>query len=231
MGKTKQSKRRKVPSLAPSSSATSRKRPGKKPKTPQVGPRRKIETALVEGGYGYGTDQVSRVVDSLSLMRRAGQISERQYAAAAIYRNAHEAVEGGINSILDDSRIGGTPPNQRTPAMARLLAAETLREARHDLGKIDGQVVHLVIGEGKTIREAAALMYPGTRTYREIVGHRLRHSLDLLADRWVGRRKHRVVSAGTPDMRPVDFAASDIEQNAATPADYEMYGRKAQKGA
>ena len=98
---------------------------------------------------------------------------------------------------MDPDKVGGGGGGSITVSEQSLYAAETMREAELILGVIDGRVVKMIVGEGRSIEETAAIFYgvvekngrPSARDVNKI-GTRLRESLAALADRWfraVGR--------------------------------------------
>jgi hypothetical protein len=159
--------------------------------------RRKAKPMVSTGGEGR---QVlgGRVVDSIDLMHRAGQIDSRQRLAACRYRDAWDAVGGGIPSQLDASRGGGGGAMGCVPGQTQLLAAETVREAGRLLGNVDSRLVTWTCCEGLTVSEAAArLLAPGGKaTARQVseTGGRLRLALRQLADLWLPQGESRIVA-------------------------------------
>lgn len=178
-------------------------------------------TELVEGGFGQGFDRVLRVVDTLTLMRRAKQLDDRQMEAASIYRRAYEVVAGArLQSPLGADGTGGGSPGSTSPTSEHLWASEKLAEAAKLLGIIDGAVVAMVCGQGMSI-EKATLRLCGTgkggrprRTDREVYGSRLRAALTILADKWLprskGKRSHGVHYG--EDWRPKGGVAGTVER-------------------
>lgn len=176
------------PRKAISAASKGSKSKGKgKPSTPMTAAeRRKVEQVrLPEGGA-----LTSRYIDTIDVMFKRKQLDGRQHWAAGVYQRAFDRVNGGAPGSLSRALSGGvgSAPGSRMPGDAVMEAAQRLAEAARVLGLIDGRVVALIVGQGHTIEEAAAVMAgrgakPSTRD-TEHVGRRLRDGLTALADAW-----------------------------------------------
>lgn len=158
------------------------------------------EAALTEvGGERAWTD---RVVDTIELLYRRGQIDADQRQAAGLYLEAWELIQGGVACALDVERVRGS--GIASPTESQLLASRRLAEAGRLLGRLDEQLVALVVCEGHSIQEAAGLLLgvaEGGRPSRadaEHIGARLRLALLVLAEAWIfGRAQSRAPLRGT----------------------------------
>jgi hypothetical protein len=143
---------------------------------------------VVDAGGAIGAAE--RVVDTVELMFRRGQVDARQRSAAAIYLDAVERVGGVMPSCLDTSRVGGGGAAAASPTERQLLAAAHLAQAAQLLGRLDARILASVVAEGRTIAETAARLFgrgagKPRRVMVEHVGQRLRLALDVLAGEWV----------------------------------------------
>ena len=136
------------------------------------------------------TERLSRVVDTLHVMLRRDQISERQYWAGERYRTSLEKLGSSPGGAMDFERPrGGSLPGS-PPSPAMLYASDDVHQAENRLYRWDFEVVHLICGVGMTIEEAAANLYGSGvdgkpfRQCREDCGRRLREGLRQLADLW-----------------------------------------------
>lgn len=158
--------------------------------------RAEVEQVRVLDSHGVFSAP-RRIVDTVDLMYRRGQIDNRQRAAAAIYLEAAERIGSGMGSSLDDERVRASgSPGRGSPTDAEMMAARRLAEAARLLGKIDGAIVATVVGQGLEVRETAARLFgrgtgSSTRRMADHVGLRLRLALDMLADQWVDRGSFR----------------------------------------
>lgn len=160
------------------------------------GARRPTVAAVVPSPYTPGTiDHVTRVLDTILLLRRTGRISLAEYEAAERYRDAYDAVRA-TGCAIDPTKSGRGSPVSRIPAPAALLAAETLTRATRALERHGSPVVvEMIVGQGYTIEEAAGSLFgrdgdgKPSRQSREAVGVFLRRSLAVLADLWAARRR------------------------------------------
>lgn len=129
-------------------------------------------------------DRVERVINSIDDMLKRRQITARQKLAADRYRWAFETCPGSIRSALDMSGAGGAA-SHAGPNSAQARAVAILIDAERWLGLRDGQVVRLVCGEGRTLKETAATFYAkASERDQSAIGVRLREGLTTLADRW-----------------------------------------------
>lgn len=145
---------------------------------------------------------VERRVDTVDMLYRRRQIDARQRQAADMFKNAHDAMIAGIPCALDQSRVGGGSAHSPAPGETALWGAETMAEASRVLGLLDGAILHMVLGNGMTIEEAAARIHgadargrAGERDAKH-VGRRLREALTMLADEWYPVRKGHMVRSG-----------------------------------
>lgn len=148
--------------------------------------RELVRTVDVNGVIGAA----ERVVDTVELMFRRGQLDARQRSAAAMYLEAVEHVGGTMPSCLDTSRVGAGTAGPAWPSEQQVQAAATLAEAAQLLGRLDVRILASVIAEGRTIAETAARLFgrgagKPKRAMVEHVGQRLRLALDVLAGEWV----------------------------------------------
>lgn len=151
--------------------------------------RPKTETAWVSHPSleGY-VETVQRNIDTLDVMRKRKQLSEREYQAADRIRMAHERLNGAIGGAGDFERSPGGSLPGRPPAVSYLIAADTLRDAKLKIYPKHYAIVYQVCIEGRSIEQAAAHFYQGvpTRQQKEEAGWRLREGLGMIADEWYG---------------------------------------------
>ncbi|WLA80321.1 hypothetical protein [Bradyrhizobium elkanii] len=162
----------------------------KKRRSASVTARSKTETAEVSHPRVAGkTEFVERVVDTLTTMFNRRQISQLQFGAGDRYRTAHDMTSASSGGSMDFDRVRGGSGVSPTPALSFLMAAETVREARHFLYPRDFAIVHRVCAQGFTIEQAARQLYDERfdvpwAAYLSDAGRRFRTGLDELADRW-----------------------------------------------
>ncbi|WLB14810.1 hypothetical protein QIH87_50230 (plasmid) [Bradyrhizobium elkanii] len=162
----------------------------KRRSTAPVTARSRTETAEVSHPRVAGkTEFVERVVDTLTTMFNRRQISQLQYGAGDRYRTAHDMTSASSGGSMDFDRVRGGSGVSPTPALSFLMAAETVREARHFLYPRDFAIVHRVCAQGFTIEQAARQLYDERfdvpwAAYLSDAGRRFRTGLDELADRW-----------------------------------------------
>lgn len=131
--------------------------------------------------------------DTLDLLYRRRQIDGRQQHAGLAYRQWWNECGGSMPCTLDQSRARGGTPGSSSPTMTQLLAAERLRQASVRLGRRDERVVYLVVVEGHTIEDVAAMHFgnggKAKATDVRHTGQRLRLALEDLADVWLPTRR------------------------------------------
>jgi len=139
---------------------------------------RRAHVELVDIASPYtGTDRVLRVIDGLALLRMY-HLGDREMQAAGKYLAAVETLyAGGLHCTL-----GGEPgsPNlaSRTPALALLVAQETIKQAEQCLGP-DYRMIWRIIINAETLKQIG------------YAGHTLRAALGKLADLWFGPEPRR----------------------------------------
>ena len=149
---------------------------------------RKILTNTVTSPYSNGIHRPSPMIDSLESMFRRKQIGPHQKRAADNYRDAFDGLTSTGRSMDFDKVRAGTPGAQ--PAPTAPLAAETIAGASKLLGRVDGDIVELIVGRGYTIEQAAARVFSKAVKKKlsecdvDCVGKRLRDALTMLADEW-----------------------------------------------
>lgn len=150
-------------------------------------------------------ESVLRTVNTIEHMRQRKQITAHSYHAAERMWQAYETIYGQTGGVMDmdRSRGGGSPGSPPLPPY--LEAAETLSFAKRILYPMDYRIVTLVACMGKTIDEAAVMVWHRTpqRADKEEVGRRLRTGLRELADRWFG-------SDGKDDRREIVGERADV---------------------
>lgn len=132
-------------------------------------------------------EQVHRVVNTLDNLLKARQISEASYRAGERYRNAWDVLNRSPGGAMDFDRVRGGIPGSRAPTPAEFVATETISQCRQWLYRTDYEIVHLVVGEGHSIKTAAAVV---DKTPDE-TGRCLRQALNVLAEKWEIDRTQR----------------------------------------
>lgn len=185
---------------------------GKKPML--AADRRKTEQTMMPNPMGHvddreaGYEKVTRVVDTIGAMRKRRQISDRQAQVASIYHRDYTIACGSIRCALDDSNTGGGGFSSRTPGETILAASQRITFADRRLGVQQGRIVQLICGEGKSIEEAAMVMYGpndrGRARERDAlhVGRTLREGLDELATHWLRRERRGIRGERADDAVP-----------------------------
>lgn len=189
-----------------------RKGKRKDPDAPvQAAGRRVMDGVVVEDTDGRWV-LASRVVDTVDLLHRRGMIDDRQRMAGSTYRDAVDAVQGGMASALDMSRVrrSGSPGG---PVPTALWGADMLAEARRVLGVSQGLVVASVLAEGRTIDETARRRMGAKASRRDIefIGRMFRDALTALADAWHPVARGRMTAVLAPDARPTGTQGGAIE--------------------
>jgi hypothetical protein len=154
----------------------------------------------------------TRVVDTVDLLHRRGMIDDRQRMAGSTYRDAVDAVQGGMASALDMSRVrrsGGAGG----PVPTALWGADMLAEARKVLGVSQGLVVASVLAEGRTVEETARRRMGAKASRRDIefIGRMFRDALTALADAWHPVVRARMTAVLADDARPSGTQGGAIE--------------------
>lgn len=182
-------------------------RAAKKVRTVLAPGGRATEDVVVESPYGHAPDKVRRVVDIIDDAERRGRWDRGQVAAARRWRAAWDMVQSGSLAVSDASAAsrGRGKGNHGAPPPERLLAAAAdLREARACVGEITEALLEIVLGEGRTLREACGALWP-CRSDREReeaergLGAALRIALDGLARCWRYADKPRIRVAILPE--------------------------------
>lgn len=198
--------------------ATKGKGNTKKPPPPrtaaEVREREKGLMPIYEHGVYQGAREVDRVVDTVTAMWKRKQLSRRQWLAADKYRDAWDAMNTGSPCALDMERMGGGSGGG-SPTDEQMWGAGMVASAERTLGVIDGRIVRLVVGEGRTVAEAAEAIcgLPPSRAILEHYGRRFRDGLDVLASMWIkdqGGREIRGTGKGLkfdPALAGTDEAA------------------------
>lgn len=153
---------------------------------------REYATASVASPYGGGhVESVRRVVDPIDNLLAKDLIDRQQFDAAQTYRHAFDMLTGSMGGVMDPEKVRGAGTPGSPPGPSTLIAADRMNEAAKILGMIDGTVVKLVAGEGRSIEEAAAILCgvvqgTGEPTARDKdrIGARLKDSLSLLGKAW-----------------------------------------------
>lgn len=154
---------------------------------------RPVAIERVESPYGNGTDEVVRVVDPLRRLSERGRLDAGQIAAATRWRASWDTVQGcGFASPSDGPSGRGKGRNGAPPPERLLMAAEDMRTARAWLGELSEGVLIAILGEGHSIRQVAAVMFPlgcdgdgvAAKADQLFIGRLLSEALTLLARRW-----------------------------------------------
>lgn len=189
-----------------------RKAKRKAPDVPNLtADNRVVTTAVVEDSDGRWA-LAGRVVDTVDLLHRRGMIDDRQRMAGSSYRDAVDAVNGGMGSALDMTRVCRSA-GAGGPVPAALWGAGMLAAARGVLGVSQGLVVASVLAEGRTIEETARRRM-GPKTSRrdiEFTGLMFRDALTVLADLWHPLVRGKLSSWATPDARPSQMLGGAVE--------------------
>lgn len=190
-----------------------------KPVKPKLATTGRTKAERIYSPYNFGVDRPERVIDTLAAMHARRQIDHRQFQAASWYRYAFEICEGaGIRSTLGNDLIASTGTGSRSPTEISLKAADRLNSASRLLGRVDSEVVALIVGQGFSIAQAAARLYPTkkrgpNRADCEVVGRRLREALETLAADWIpaasNRRRH--AESFVDDARPMSIMTGEFE--------------------
>lgn len=139
--------------------------------------------------YGY-TDKVTRVVDTLLLLRKRKDINTRQYLAADKFRNAHEAIYSQVGGSMDFDRVRGGGGAGMGSQVATQIAADTINEAQKKLSPQEFAVIQWVAICGFNLEWCARRIFQvghGTKVrqfQRKRCGLYLREGLKKLADIW-----------------------------------------------
>lgn len=160
---------------------------------------REVEALRIdgEGKRSYG---VERVVDTVEQLYRRGAIGKREREAADLYQHAFDGCLGSIPNPLDRDRArGGSIAG--SPTEAQCACARKLADAERVLGKIDGALVRMTVGEGLAVAAAARALFRGDGSAasardREHAGRRLREALGCLADAWIPTGRGRMRASG-----------------------------------
>lgn len=140
-------------------------------------------------------EEVERIPDSFTAMFKRKQITDGEYRAGEIYRNAYDVIYGSIGGAMDPTKVHGAAQPGMPPPMHYMDAAERLRKAKTKLYALDHHVVDQVCGHGLSIEKVtqalaqrAKRLDPATgralRADLEEIGRRLRNGLSELADMW-----------------------------------------------
>lgn len=149
--------------------------------------RRETEGAVIPSPLNNGFDKVTRLVDTISLMKRQGHITQREVEAAEIFREAFDVLHGGMTCTLNPDNVGGASSNGRTPSQGAIWAAEKDQDARFALGVVDYAILKKIVGEGRSIDDLAKVKGSkrSTQRQRTLVSDRLREGLITLAEKWM----------------------------------------------
>jgi hypothetical protein len=158
---------------------------GSAPRTAAEG-REKI-TDHVPSPYGEGVDRVTRVVNTVTLLRKQGHVSDREVEAAEIFREAFDTINGGMTCTLNPDNVGGGSSSGRTPSENALWAAAIDRQARTLLGVEDYRVVCGIVGQGHTLEDLARVGKSKRTSQRQkaLLSDRLRQGLITLGNAWL----------------------------------------------
>lgn len=163
---------------------------------------RAVREVLVDSPYGHAPDRVRRVVDIVDDAERRGRWDAGQVAAARRWRGAWETVQAGglaVSDLAVTSRGRGRGSHGAPPPEHLLAAAQDLREARACVGEVTDAILVIVLGEGRTIREACGVLFPcRSVTEREEaergLGGAIRIALEGLARAWGYASRPRIRS-------------------------------------
>lgn len=194
----------------------------KKSVPPKLATTGRAKPERVGNPYGFGVDRPMVVIDTLKAMHARKQIDHRQFQAASWYRFAFEICAGArIKSPLGNDLVASSGPSgSRSPTETSLKAADRLNSANRLLGKVDYDVVALIVGQGFSIAAAAARLYPAkkrgpNRADFEVVGRRLREALETLADVWLPAGRGRPRSRAqifADDAKPMSIVIGEFDQ-------------------
>lgn len=182
----------------------------KMPIVPSARPRT-ISVHVAHPTLPLTQEQVQRVVDSIEAMRKRKQIDYWQHRAAERIKAAHDVIYGSIGGTMDMDRVRGVGLPGSPPPLAYLEAAQTMGHVKQKLYSLDHRVISLVVCDGHSIKQAAAIIYRiavVARKQEEEIGRRLRAGLDQMAMLWWGHKPEvnnnqgRIVSHHTDDVAP-----------------------------
>lgn len=123
--------------------------------------------------------------DPLAWMQSRSQIDEAQFAAGRHWQRVHQASTIGIIRAIDPAKPavdGGKMPEALTGR--QIDAFRELAESYKALGAYGGRLVFEILGEGRGIKEAAALRGCQTELETKYLGRRFRECLETLAIHW-----------------------------------------------
>jgi hypothetical protein len=218
--------------------AKNRKPKAKTAKTPER-PSARRKTEKVASPWNNGFDKVERVVDTINAMKARRQIDDNQYNAADRYRTAYQACHGSVKSALDTSSHTSSPAGPRiAPPPHMLRYAESLREAKQQLGSPNYLIVAYICGEGASVNDTARLMYgagPNGKAKQDDikhVGRLLRESLITLSVFWFGGDRRRVHGAYVDSLAKLQAIVTrgEIEPARAAHAGFDRRGVFGVKG-
>lgn len=210
---------------------TKHSKPSKEQKPSAVPPSKlaRVSSPTVRGAV----EQVQRVVNSIDHLRARRQIGEREYLAALTYRDAYDIVHGTVGGAMDPDKVhgAGSPGSPGSPPPpAWLYASDKLLSAEQNLYRVDLRIVEMVVGQGRSLLETAALVYgvsEGGRPSRndlDRTSDRLKVGLGELAAVWhpgefkeVERKPARSVWRA-PGAKPAGSDASSVPQGTAVHA-------------
>lgn len=171
---------------------------------------RKTVRTTVASPYNHGIDRPERVMDTVDVMHKRRQITAEQKRAAEIYRDAFDECTASMGGVMDFDKVrgAGTPGAPLGPRS--MEAAETLRQAREQLGQFSRDVVEFVVGRGYSIEETAKRVSPTgkdifffkkTVSDREVeaMGKRFRDALTELANLWFPKNQSSKIRSHIAD--------------------------------
>ena len=166
-----------------------------KPKKPVLVPsaRPKLFPGHVDSPTVPGArETVMRVFDTLHVMLRRKQLTQRQHRAGETFRHAFDALQSSIGRSMDFDRIRSRGLPGSPPLNIYLHASDELANARKTLTNgVEYLVIELVCGKGysleQTARELCGVENKTGRPLRkdcEKIGYVFKQGLNALADIW-----------------------------------------------
>lgn len=137
-------------------------------------------------------ETVMRVFDTLHVMLKRKQLTQRQHRAGEMFRSAFDALECTVGRSMDFDRVRSQGMPGARPAQQYAEAADTLHQARCKLTNgVEYLVIDMVCGKGYSLEQTAREICgadPKTnrplRKDHEKIGYVFKIALSKLADLW-----------------------------------------------
>jgi hypothetical protein len=163
-------------------------------------------------------ESVQRRVDHLEVMRRASQLTPRQWQALELYRNSREIVYGGAGNSMDFERSRGSSLPGSPPLPTFMRAASVISDAKRILYPLDHKIVVTILGGGETeppqtFKSASIVL---GYHHREIA-QRFKIAMEVLADEYFGtinNDKSQIRTYLPKESRPTQSDLTEVSQSA-----------------